>query len=284
MPSAKPAPMINASSNAGGHAAPATSSNRPTVRIACTRVRRSDAPAARMIACMHERREREAHQRSELTFGDRVARDRVDRVRDGRRDTRAATNRASGRREPVCAERAERQRAGDNERAGQVAVAEEHRAQQRHQAEGRRGRRIGAHHGVAPRRGERRPERPGARPILQAPHLSNAIEHQEARAERDEHRQHDRGDDRQRSEPRARFGNGRARAVRNLREPVTGVEAMREERADARAAAHHQVADVAVFDAPHALGRRSVPCGCRCPARTRRTNRPATRGRGPVDG
>ena len=50
--SANPAAMNSASSKAGGQNAPATSSSRPTVTIACNRARRSVASAARMRACI----------------------------------------------------------------------------------------------------------------------------------------------------------------------------------------------------------------------------------------
>ena len=141
--------------------------------------------------------------------------------------TAGAAVRANGRIEPVRAERAERQRAGDDERAAEVAVAEQRGRQQGHQAEHRRRGGVGAHHRVAPRPRnvdqsaagagpvlERcRPARRGRRPTRRDPNASSTT-------------RHDRGDDRERASACSRLGNGGTRPVRHVGQPVAGVQAM----------------------------------------------------------
>ncbi len=90
-------------------------------------------------ACPHDRAhdprcEREQHERSELAFGDGIADDGVDRVRDGGHDRRCGGGRhRTG--EPIGAEDAERHRARDHERAREIGVAEQQRRQRRHEPE-----------------------------------------------------------------------------------------------------------------------------------------------------
>ena len=77
-----------------------------------------------------ERQQREQHERAEAALRDRVAGDRVDAVREpgGERGPAEADDAA---RQPVRAERAERDREHDDERLREPDRAEQHRAESR---------------------------------------------------------------------------------------------------------------------------------------------------------
>ena len=87
-----------------------------------------------------ERQQREQHERAEPTLRDRVARHRVDAVREPGRERRTAeADEATG--EPVRTERTERDREHDDERLREADGTEQHGAERAHQRQRRRRRR-----------------------------------------------------------------------------------------------------------------------------------------------
>ncbi len=138
---------------------------------------------------------------------------------------------------------------------------------------------VGTHHGVAPGRRERRPRRADARPGLEATDLRHVTEEERPRTEHDEDRETDRGDDgnvRARGS-RPRRGSG---AVRDLGQPLPRVHAVEHEAAQARAAADHEIADVAVVDAAASAASTPVRAGAPVPRRNAE-NQPASNARAP---
>ena len=170
--------------------------------------------------------------------------------------TAGNTRRGERAHEPVRAPDAQRQRADDHHGPGERLVPEQHGGQRRHQRERRRGRRTGADHRVAPRRRERRPQRARRRATTGSRRCRDTRWNT---SERDPITINT-------ATVTARIAGARRncslvllhpgpRPIGRVGEPVAGVQPLHEQAAEARAAAHHQVADVAVVDLPHLLRR-----------------------------